>query len=341
MDSESEDNWTWFFENLYQVLAPQGRTVTFISDRNPGLLEGVNRIFPSSPHAYCYFHLVGNLKNKLPVKVVGKYLRERVLNLFMKCAYAPTVEIFYKHLADLEKEGHDNAKKFLESIPFEHWACAFFKGNRYGVMANGLSESFNFWILKFRSLPIFEMVDGIRVQIMETMDKRRTEASSWHNVLCPKMDEMLRKYMEVGRHWKIARSYDSVYEVFGPHSVLVDLNSNFCTCRRWKIEGFPCAHALVAIQREGKNVYDYIEDEFKSGYYRNSYAAAILPIPDIEISAYDASDFVIPPFTKRPPGRPRSTRYKSIGASSRSIKCGRCGKVDGHNKKTCTAPLRN
>lgn len=64
-DFENQENWTWFLENLSISLADQQRTIIFISDRQKGLLKAVSRVFPDSPHAFCYHHL----KKKIIVQV--------------------------------------------------------------------------------------------------------------------------------------------------------------------------------------------------------------------------------------------------------------------------------
>src|SRR5436190_13737271 len=53
---ENDDNWFWFIQLLRCAIeqhAPQfhiPRALSFVSDRQKGLLEGVERVFPNSPH---------------------------------------------------------------------------------------------------------------------------------------------------------------------------------------------------------------------------------------------------------------------------------------------------
>lgn len=39
--SEMQSNWEWFLGHLANVLSDQEREITFLSDRNPGLLNAV------------------------------------------------------------------------------------------------------------------------------------------------------------------------------------------------------------------------------------------------------------------------------------------------------------
>ncbi|KAK9922331.1 hypothetical protein M0R45_030800 [Rubus argutus] len=44
VDAENERNWRWFLEILAQELGRQNRRITFISDRNAGLLSALPKI---------------------------------------------------------------------------------------------------------------------------------------------------------------------------------------------------------------------------------------------------------------------------------------------------------
>ena len=211
---------------------------------------------------------------------------------------------------------------------------------RYGEMWSNVAESFNSWIRKERLLPIFQLVESIRVKLMEMNAERHIAAEKWNSYLCPEMENQLDKLMEVGRHWHISRSSEFVFEVRSDDSVIVDLEKWYCSCCQWQIKGFPCSHAVAAIMHNDSNPYDYIEDYFTADYYKSSYSFPIKPIPDIHQPPLDiVKDFVIkPPVARKQPGRPRVKRIKSNGEESRAMKCGRCKKLGHHNKNTCSAP---
>ena len=186
-DSETEENWLFFFKNLKALLEPQGRIITFISDRGVGLLKAFDLIFPGNPHLYCYDHLRYNLSRKYKNKG-GEIVVADVLQKFFKVAYASTEKSFYFHLKNLRDEGGAaTIDEFIREIPLEHWCRAFFKGCRYGIMANGIAESFNNWIVAERSLPPFAMLDQTRMKEMKMMSERSVESKSWTTKLTPKM----------------------------------------------------------------------------------------------------------------------------------------------------------
>ncbi|CAL8161865.1 unnamed protein product [Prunus armeniaca] len=139
VDSENEENWRWFFENLAKVLTPQGRTITFVSNHNRGATEDVSNIFPKSHHAFCLNDMKQNLSSKYPANF-GKFFRDRTVELFTKCVYAPTEAAFEFNMKNLKDEGGAPMKTFLENFPKENWSYAYFKGNRYGDMCSTVSE---------------------------------------------------------------------------------------------------------------------------------------------------------------------------------------------------------
>ena len=70
-------------------------------------------------------------------------------------------------------------QRFLQALPKENWTNAYFPGTKYGEMCSNVAESFNAWIEEQRFLPIYKLVDGIRVKIMKMNARRRLEAERW------------------------------------------------------------------------------------------------------------------------------------------------------------------
>ncbi|KAL7221817.1 hypothetical protein ACSBR1_023709 [Camellia fascicularis] len=102
----------------------------------------------------------------------------------------------------------------------------------------------------------------IRLQIMNMRSDRRLLSSKWNKVLCPRMDSVLEKAFLDERTWNVSLSSDNVFEVHCFPSVMVDLLLRTCSCRKWKINGYPCQHAVAAIFRSGKNLNSFVEPFF-------------------------------------------------------------------------------
>ncbi|KAL7237417.1 hypothetical protein ACSBR2_003665 [Camellia fascicularis] len=79
------------YHHLTNVVS-SARTLTFVSNRNAGLLESLPTVFPSAHHAYCLQHLQANLRDKL--RWVDNRVRFGLMAKLRECAYAPTEASF-------------------------------------------------------------------------------------------------------------------------------------------------------------------------------------------------------------------------------------------------------
>ncbi|KAL7198640.1 hypothetical protein ACSBR2_021025 [Camellia fascicularis] len=168
------------------------------------------------------------------------------------------------------------------------------------------------------------------------MAKRRVSAHTWTGAICPKMESQLEEAYNKSRAWKVSQANNDVYEVHSFPSVMVDIGRHTCSCFQWQINEFPCAHAIVAVQKSGKNLDDIVVPWYHVSEYRLTYAPTIYPIPTVEKQPFNPTNYVIyPPNVKRPPGRPKKKRIPSKGENVQQIRCGRCGRMGNHNRKTC------
>ncbi|XP_028076038.1 uncharacterized protein LOC114278223 [Camellia sinensis] len=63
VDTETTDSWEWLFIHLSNILLDE-RPITFISDRNAGLLETLPKVLPTAYHYFCLQHLKANLRDR-------------------------------------------------------------------------------------------------------------------------------------------------------------------------------------------------------------------------------------------------------------------------------------
>ncbi|GMP86282.1 hypothetical protein CsSME_00039110 [Camellia sinensis var. sinensis] len=191
---------------------------------------------------------------------------------------------------------------------------SFCRGRRYGEMCSNVAESFNSWIRDACNLPITRMVDSIWTKLMRQMAKRRDASQMWTGTICPKMEYQLEKAFNEGRSWKVSQSNADVYEVHSFPSVTVDIGRRTCSCFKWQLNRFPCAHAMVAVCKSGWDLNTLVELYFHVFEFRATYASSIFLIPTVEQSPFNPNDFVIkPPAVKRPPGKPKKKRILSKG----------------------------
>ncbi|XP_058217306.1 uncharacterized protein LOC131328374 [Rhododendron vialii] len=341
-DAENDVNWTWFLGLLRSTLST--RPVTFITDRNTGLVNNIPVMFPGCHHAYCLYHLQFNLKDHFPGRF-RKGFQNRLVELFNKCAYASSVSVYKAAEEDFYQFGGDKARTFIASVPKEHWSNAYFKGQRYGEMSSSAVESFNNWILKAREMPVFYLVDELRRKIMKQMADRRVKSMKWNSVICPNMDKKLARFIKKGRSWRIIMSKGSLYEVRCLPPKVVSVEERTCSCGKWQSTGFICRHAATVIIKacggEGTLV-DHMDLLYLVDAYRRAYEEPIYPVVESDIPDFtNGGERVInPPRNRQPAGRPKVKRIRSRGEESytRPNKCGRCHKASKHNRRTCKEP---
>jgi len=189
VDAENDDNWLWFLQLLLTVVQSHAlqslidKALVFLSDRQKGLLEAVNRVFPGCPHGYCLKHLEANLSKEFKNSKLSEFL--------WKAASATTQPVFDKALEDMAKIDPKSVPWLLSHAKPEHWVELYFSGRRYGHLTSNIAESLNSWILEARKKPILAMFESIRHQLMVWFDARRTLEDKTTGLLVAKAAEHL------------------------------------------------------------------------------------------------------------------------------------------------------
>ncbi|XP_026450572.1 uncharacterized protein LOC113350654 [Papaver somniferum] len=286
--SENKYNWFWFLDNLQQVV--DDRPIVLLSDRHEGLLHGIPRAFPGSYHSYCFYHI----KRNLPIGR-GDANYNVVIDLFYKAAYSYTAATLKKLCG----------------------ACI------YAAHSSSIVESFNNWILEFKKLLAFALLDAIHLKVMQMNSKRRVEGlENFNTRFTPVYEDLLNENINIGRTWTVFESMERLYEV------------------RWQVNGFPCAHACASIQSTREDIYSFVEPYFTTEWYNRTYQETILPIPNYDKpQSYDPSDRIIVPIPVPPPGRRREQHFKKAWEKQkRPMMCTKCFTLGHHNRATCPMP---
>lgn len=148
-----------------------------MSDRGTSLLSAFQKVFAGWPHLFCYKLLVANLIDEYEIEEIN-VVREEIKHQFFECAYSSSKIEFYFHLVQLRDEGENEIiDQFLSNLPLENWYRPVFKKERYEIMANSSNESFNNQIKIEREMPVFDMLDCIRLRLMNQMSTWRDHAT--------------------------------------------------------------------------------------------------------------------------------------------------------------------
>ncbi|KZV47307.1 hypothetical protein F511_07730 [Dorcoceras hygrometricum] len=354
VDEENDDNWMWFLSELHSLLEVNTENMprlTILSDRQKGIVDGVEANFPTAFHGFCMRHLSESFRKE--------FNNTMLVNLLWEAAHVLTVNEFDTKILEIEEISQD-AAYWIRRIPPRLWATAYFEGTRFGHLTANIVESLNTWILEASGLPIIQMMECIRRQLMTWFNERREASMQWTSILVPTAERRVAEALERARTYQVLRANEAEFEVISHEGTnIVDIRNRHCHCRGWQLYGLPCAHAVAALLSCRQNVHRFTESSFTVATYRKTYSQTIHPIPDKTLwrelsegdpNANKATDMVVydnpvdiiinPPKSLRPPGRPRKKRVRAEdrGRVKRVVHCSRCNQT-GHFRTTCAAPI--
>ncbi|RID71102.1 hypothetical protein BRARA_C03060 [Brassica rapa] len=348
VDEESDENWMWFLCELHNLLEANTENMprlTILSDRQKGVVEGVEQNFPTAFHGFCMRHLSESFRKEFNNSLLVNYLWE--------AAQALTVIEFEAKVLEIEEASQD-AAYWIRRIPPRLWATAYFEGQRFGHLTANIVESLNSWIAEASGLPIIQMMECIRRQLMTWFNERRETSMQWTSILVPTAERRVAEALELARTYQVLRANEAEFEVISHEgNNIVDIRNRCCLCRGWQLYGLPCAHAVAALLSCRQNVHRFTESCFTVATYRKTYSQTIHPIPDKSLwrEMSEGGDpsvgkggvegvVINPPKSLRPPGRPRKRRARAEdrGRVKRVVHCSRCNQT-GHFRTTCAAPI--
>ena len=345
VDEENDENWMWFLSELHNLLEVNTENMprlTILSDRQKGIVDGVEANFPTAFHGFCMRHLSDSFRKE--------FNNTMLVNLLWEAAHALTVIEFEAKILEIEEISQD-AAYWIRRIPPRLWATAYFEGTRFGHLTANIVESLNTWILEASGLPIIQMMECIRRQLMTWFNERRETSMQWTSILVPSAERRVAEALERARTYQVLRANEAEFEVISHEGTnIVDIRNRCCLCRGWQLYGLPCAHAVAALLSCRQNVHRFTESCFTVATYRKTYSQTIHPIPDKtlwkELSEGDPNGsksveiMINPPKSLRPPGRPRKKRVRAEdrGRVKRVVHCSRCNQT-GHFRTTCAAPI--
>ncbi|XP_047332693.1 uncharacterized protein LOC124936254 [Impatiens glandulifera] len=345
VDVESNDNWMWFMSELRKLLGLNTENMprlTILSERQPGLVEAVETHFPSAFHGFCLRYISENFRDT--------FKSSKLVNIFWNAVYALTSAEFETKVSEMVEISQDVIPWFQQYAP-QLWAVAYFEGVRYGHVTLGITEILYNWALECHELPIVQMIEHIRNQIVVWFEERRDMGMRLTSIVVPYAEKKIFEAIADARCYQVLRANEVEFEIVSSERTnIVDIRSRVCSCRRWQIYGLPCAHGAAALISCGQNVHKFAELCFTVDSYRETYSQMINEIPDKSLWGGDGGaegsnkmvveNAIRPPKTRRPPGRPKKKvlRVENLKRPKRVVQCGRCHLL-GHSQKKCTMQI--
>ncbi|XP_059657229.1 uncharacterized protein LOC132303818 [Cornus florida] len=164
VEAENRDSWSWFMEELMNIVGPP-RGLTFMSDRQKGLLQTFEDVLEGADHRFCVRHMYENFKKKFK----GLQLKIELWN----AAKAYDEVEFNKHMQKI-KDINGDAYDWLVKVPFYLWARAHFPTtSKCDLVINNMCESWNSVILKAREKPVITILEWIQKHLLRRFKKKK------------------------------------------------------------------------------------------------------------------------------------------------------------------------
>ncbi|XP_043699860.1 uncharacterized protein LOC122650515 [Telopea speciosissima] len=335
VQSEDKDSWLFFLCHLRETLERNRDTVTapdipitFMTDKQKGLIEAISIIYPEANHRHCSRHLYNNFKKHFGG---GPALR----GYFWAAMYD-----FQKAMNGMKEEKKE-AYDWLMKTPVQMWARhAFDHRAKSDHITNNMTESFNQWIAPIRSKPILTVIDQIRLKLMCRLHKRLVNGCNFPDVLTPRSSSKLESLQKNVRFCRPSVAGGDKYEVQdGSHRYVVDLGNLTCECGIYMATGLPCRHVGACTQFSRVPVRHYCHAYYTTKTYLLANGGVIDPLSDP--NTLEETNLLPPPL-KRSIGRPNRSRRREpdearkedIRKRSTTVRCSKCHSFD-HNKRTC------
>ncbi|GLU09606.1 hypothetical protein SLE2022_332970 [Rubroshorea leprosula] len=337
VDIENDDSWRWFLEHLRSAISTS-QPITFVSDKDKGLMKSVLEVFENSHHGHSIYYLMDSFIRNLKGPFHGEGRASLPGNL-LAAARAVRHDGFKMFTEQIKRVSSIAYDWIMENEP-EYWANALFKGELFSQITFDVAESYANWVEEARELPIIQKVEFLRCKVMELISSRQTDSTNWSTKLTPSKEERVKEESFKARYLKVLFSSDTLFEVHDTSINVVDLNKRECSCVTWKATGLPCCHAIAVFNSTGRNPYDYCSRYFTVDCFRTTYSELVNPVsaiinPGVGEEVVSDDEQVLPPGNIRaPPPMKKYKRSKSHDIIRRSVCCTRCKGV-GHNKATC------
>ncbi|KAF6158490.1 hypothetical protein GIB67_022087 [Kingdonia uniflora] len=328
--SECYDTLSTFLQALQPWLDQHDAKLTFISDRQKGLIKAVADNFHHCNHRFCFRHMYKNFK-----KI---YRGTHLEKLSWNAARAYKTIDKDNFLAKLG-EDHLSARHWLEREPPETWCRSHFDSTaKCEHITNNFSESFNNWILRVRNKPLHKALEKLNMMMMTLMHDRRTKASIGdQDGLVPRAVAHIAKLKKWYGKFDLAGVDKNKWTATKDgQRWTVNLDAQECECKEWQVFGLPCIHTVcILVWLRKPSWKKYCSEYHWVSTYMKAYASAVYAVADETSWVKPPREFKPPPLL-RPTGRPRKSRRKDEDelTNGSARRCGKRGHY-GHNKKTC------
>nr|GFA81519.1 elongation factor G, III-V domain-containing protein [Tanacetum cinerariifolium] len=188
------------------IRTKDGGEWTFMSDKQKGLLNEVQAIFPQAEHRLCARHIYAIWY----LNFRGEQMKLAFYSI-AKCANEAQLRQRLDEIDSIQT----GAKQSLENKDINKWCRAFFKsGTKCDCVDNNSTEAWNYVLIYARSMPIISMNESIRECLMERRIQRINFASKWKLDCGPNIMDIMNENCTAGCKWKIKWNGADEFQVY-------------------------------------------------------------------------------------------------------------------------------
>ncbi|XP_074321758.1 uncharacterized protein LOC141658929 [Silene latifolia] len=229
VEVENGETWSWFLKLLVEDLGKEdGDGLTFMSDRQKGLLDAFKVVTPKAELRFCVRHIWANFK----LQFTGQVYKEA----FWSAARCTTKAQFKRNMEGM-KFLSQAAYDYLTAIPLQHWSRHAFSPNcKSNMLLNNMCESFNATLKDARDKPILTHMEWIRRYVMKRHCQKREGLKTWEGTQMPYVKKYLEWAVEEARLGTVFESQADEYEVeHRSDQHAVNLKERTCSCYHWEL----------------------------------------------------------------------------------------------------------
>jgi hypothetical protein len=274
LDSETQDNWRWFMDNLRKAIRDPPLLVVS-SDACKGLENVANVVFPHVEQRECFRHLMKNY--------VKKYAGAKHMYPAVR-AYRKVVHKHHKALVRCNTE-------ICEWLDTYH-SLLWYRGNfnpaiKCDYVTDNMAESFNNWMKDIKDLPVYEVANKLREKIIELFHHRCRIGWMFEGKILSPVLRVLKARTKGLCHLSYVKgdNYDAeVTDNSNCHSkfVLRALHKE-CQCDEWQHTGLLCQHAIcliIAQPFQDVKLEEFVDDYYSVEKFKNYYKRVVVPLGD-------------------------------------------------------------
>jgi hypothetical protein len=280
LETESVESWTWFLQNLCQVIGhPDGLVIH--TDACKGLETAVDDVFRGVEHRECMRHLAANLSR---AKHKGKLIDDNLWPASLTCS----LKKHEHHLSLLYTR--PSVKEYMEKNHKKLWARSKFNEVcKVDYVNNNLAECFNSWIRKIKGLNLVDLLDRIRLMIMAKFELRQkisAEKFGGHKIIPAWMKKLNARTRNLKMSLVKRKPFEAEVTVVDKENnewrYRVNLEKKTCSCKQWQISGLSCLHALffiTSLRGPAGEIDQYVHEYYSVARFNATY---VDNVPSIE-----------------------------------------------------------